>query len=173
MFRELTLAIICAFLLLMEYRKTKKAFVKAKIFHFITSLFIVVYHFGSFKDLALFIVKFNQEYIRLTEGYSGFLGKVNVVNYFLYLLVSIFLTILGAGLIHKMESVRKLILDFILVFIPINSLSIYMYGIKNDSDYMAIYLFGGIIMSILVYGSIIYLYKQKFMIDFFQSKMDY
>ena len=164
------LGLICTIFLFKEYNKTNLLFSKkTKFIHFLTTIFIITFHFNSFRGISNLLYHPTQLYVSLTDDYPKILGIINVINYVLFLFASAILTILGAGLIQRMEIVRKVIVKNIVIMIPLSTIAAFMYGVKNDKAYSGLYLIGGCLLSILVYGSISYILNRKFMIEFFKE----
>lgn len=166
---QIIIAIVFAFLLLKGYVKTK-GHLKAKIFHFISTIFILAVHIKSLGDILLIIFKFQSFKRRALEGLSNLEGTINLANNFVYAVVSLAVLYIGVGLYYRSEDARKMIIRFALYLIPITTIYVYMRAKQNNDNHQGVFLLLGLIGAMLIYGSISYIYKLKFMTDFFNTR---
>jgi hypothetical protein len=167
---KIATGILCLiFLINKEYSTHQKGFIKERIFHFIATMFVVVMHSDSVTGVINLLTHYHRIYYSYTDNLSGFGGTIFFTNHLITVALGGFLLLCGIGLIYRDERVRKIIVNFILVFIPLTSISVYMLEKQKGNENASLYLLVALIISTLCYGSVSYLYRRKFMINFFQK----
>ena len=170
MIQKLVLGIICSYFLFSDFSKSKSGNYKAKIFHFISTLFIIIYHSNAINDLSRMFIHYHQMRSDLTKNLDEIDSLVNIINYSIYLFACIFLFLFGIGLINRSNDSRIYVVNLVLYFIPSTAINIYIISKKEGHTNAGMYFLLGLMGATIVYGSISLIYSRKYMIDFFNEK---
>lgn len=167
---KIVVGVISSYFLFVEYSKIRSGNFKSKVFHYLSTVFIVAMHSNCLRDFAILIFRFRITLAKALEGLSQFEGIINFVNNIVYSVLELIIMYIGIGLIYRSEDARKLIIRYSIYLVPVITIHVFMRARQEHSDNLLAFFVLGLISSVTIYGLISYLYRQKFMVDFFDKK---
>ena len=170
MLSNIILVLICILRLSKEYIGLSEDFKKAKVFHSITSVILILITAYSIKNLEVVLRNYNL----FMEGFNNTIGIltpiVRIINFYIHMIVSILIFINTFYIMARNEKSRSYLIYLMIITIPFSAISLYELqkpaGHFND---LIIFIIGIVVYSVF-FGGIALIYNNKFMIDFFSSK---
>lgn len=164
--------IVCVYYLAKDFKRSPKKHALAKFTHFIVTTLIILVYFDTIPSLFKLLFKYDQIISEWNNNLSSLESIFNYINNIAYILCGILMLFYGIGFLYRSEAVRKVFVNYILIFIPITILNVYFISIKMNTGDNIYYILIGSIFSIIIFGLISFLYKQSYMINFFNGKND-
>ena len=166
---KIILFALCLYYIGKNYIKSKTRFNKASVWHFVTSIAIIIYFSDSVSGFIELISNFDKEFRQLSDGLIGADIPLNIANRIYYIIISLLVFFNGFGILNRDEKTRRIFVKLILFLIPAATITIYIESQKSGNPDIAIIILVGLVLSSLVYGSLSYLYNRRFMVDFFSQ----
>lgn len=153
-----------------DFSKTK-GYIKAKILHVISLTFLFYNHLSCFQWLA-WIIRYSEMQEKLTRQVGIISRELNFVQNVVYIVLGVVIMISVFGMLNRNDFYRRTLIKVLPFIIPSGAISFYtgytQHG-PNLNDYVVLTI--GFIVFTLLYLGIFFLYRSKFMIDFFEQKL--
>lgn len=170
MLSTIILILICILRLSREYNGLRGKYLKAKIFHSLTTTILILITAYSIKNIQTLFVHSNLILERYGTNIGILTPLILTINFYFDLILSIIIFVITFLIIDRNEKARKILIYLLILLIPSSMISFYELQ-KPVGNFNDIYIFIiGFVIYTLFFGGIAILYKYKFMIEFFLSK---
>lgn len=148
-----------------------KGYFKAKVLHMISLAYLFYTHSSSFRWIVWLINQNNNIQIQFNVSIGIIPASLNFYQSIIYLSLSIVIVLLSFGMLNRNDLSRRTLIKVLPFVIPSGAISFYggfRQHVQLGNDYV-ILLVGFVFFSAIYFG-LLFLYRSKFMVEFFKAK---